>query len=321
MVWLIISILVTLGLFVFFGMDTKEVEVTKRNYNGEYTEMETQTYWHINKKQLCSLLGLLICVFGLYTNVPANHVGIVYSPFGGTKTETLSEGFNGKSIVDKVYKMSTETQTATVKDLTTQTKDAQFLNSTLNIKYKVNSSNAYMVFKQYKTLKKMSKDLIIPTTQRVLELVTTNYNIIDILGEKRSDVYAELDTKLAEEFAKYGVEFVSISITDMDAGEALEKAIQNEAVAKKEVETAEQNLLKAEMDAKQKSVQAKAEQEAAKIEAETKVIKAEAEKKANELMKQSLSELLLKQQWIEKWDGKMPTYYGGDANLMIGAGE
>lgn len=71
------------------------------------------------------------------------------------------------------------------------------------------------------------------------------------------------------------------------------------------------------MDAKQKSVQAKAEQEAAKIEAETKVIKAEAEKKANELMKLSLSELLLQQQWIKKWDGKLPTYYGGDGSLMF----
>ena len=321
MVWLIISILVTLGLFTFFGIDTKEVEVKKRNYNGEYTEIETQPYWHVNKKQLYALLGLIICVCGLYTNVPANHVGIVYSPFGGTKTETLSEGFNGKNIFDRVYKMSTETQTATVKDLTTQTKDAQFLNSTLNIKYKVNSSNAYMVFKQYKTLKNMSKDLIVPTTQRVLELVTTTYNIIDILGEKRSAVYAELDTKLSEEFAKYGVEFVSISITDMDAGEALEKAIQDEAVAKKAVETAEQNLLKTQTEAKQKSVQAQADQDAAKIKAETKLIEAEADKKANELLNQSLSNYILQKQWIEKWNGQMPTYYGGDANLMIGTGE
>ena len=82
-------------------------------------------------------------------------------------------------------------------------------------------------------MKNTSDNLIVPTTQRVLELVTTNYNIIDILGEKRSEIYAELDSKLSEEFEKYGISFDSISITDMDAGEALEKAISDEAVAKK----------------------------------------------------------------------------------------
>lgn len=302
MFWLIISILVTGGLFIGLGFGDEDG-------------------WFVNRKQLYSLLGLIIMVFGFFVNIPANHVGIVYSPFGGTKTETMSEGLKTKNIFNKVYKLSTETQTAKVKDLTTQTMDAQFLNSELNIKYKVNPSNAYMIFKQYKTLKKMSSDLIVPTTQRVLELVTTNYNIIDILGAKRSEVYAELDKKLTEEFAKYGVEFVSISITDMDAGEALEKAISDEAVAKKAVETAEQNLLKAETEAKQKSVQAQAEQDAARIEAETKIIKAEADNRANELLNKSMSDKILEKLWIEKWDGKMPTYYGGDGGLMFNMGE
>lgn len=304
MFWLIIGLIVGGFLFVLFGFSEK-------------TGTRSQRSWKLNTKQLYSLIGLLFLVFGFFVNIPANHVGIVYSPFGGTKTQTLSEGLKVKNIFDTVYKISTETQTTTVENLTTQTKDAQFLTSTLNIKYKVNPSNAYMVFKQYKTLKNTSDNLIVPTTQRVLELVTTNYNIIDILGEKRSEIYAELDSKLSEEFEKYGISFDSISITDMDAGEALEKAISDEAVAKKAVETAEQNLLKAETEAKQKSVQAQAEQDAAKIEAETKLIQAEADKKANELLNQSMSDEILQKLWIEKWDGKMPTYYGGDGGLMF----
>ena len=102
----------------------------------------------------------------------------------------------------------------------------------------------------------------------------------------------------------------------MDAGEALEKAITDEAVAKKAVETAEQNLLKAETEAKQKSVQAKAEQEAASIKAETKLIEAEAERKANELLNQSLTDMVLKMEWIEKWNGQMPAYYNGSDDGM-----
>lgn len=279
-------------------------------------------YWKLNFKQLFASAGLLICLLGCITRIPANSVGIVYSPFGGTQEQTLSEGFHTKNIFDKVYKISTEVQTMTVENLTTQTKDAQYLTSILDIKYRVNTENAFLVFKQFRTLDKLSSDLIVSTTQRVLEHITTQYNVIDILGEKRNEIYSELEIALKEELAAYGVEFYSITIKDMDAGEALETAITEEAVAKKAVETAEQNLLKAETEAKQKSVQAKAEQEAAKIEAETKLIEAEAEKKANELLNQSLSADILQKAWIDKWNGQMPTYYAGDgegAGIMFDA--
>lgn len=313
MFWLFLGVLATVVLFVVLGIT--EVVIPAKNM---YERERKETDWKFNKRQLFALVGLLICLFGFYTKIPDNSVGIVYSPFSGTKTEALSEGFHAKNPFDKVYKISTLTQSMTVKDLTTQTKDAQYLTSQLDIKYKVDATNAYIVFKQYRTLDNMSKNMIIPTTQKVLELVTTQYNIIDILGEKRSEVYTKLDMALAEEFAKYGVEFVSISISDMDAGEALEKAISDEAVAKKAVETAEQNLKKAEIDAKQKSVLAQAEQDAAKIKAETMKIEAQAQKEANELLNFSLSDLILRRQWIEKWDGKLPTYYGGDSTMMIG---
>lgn len=319
MIWLILGIIVTAGLFVGLGFGIEQIEHTYTTYNGtERTETKEEIKWKVRTRQLLAVVGLLICLIGCITKIPANHVGIVYSPFGGTKETTLDEGFAKKSPLDKVYKISTETQTKTVENLTTQTKDAQYLTSILDIKYKVNSSNAYMVFKQYRTLDKMSDNLIVPTTQRVLEHVTTNYNVIDILGEKRNVVYSELEKALAEELAVYGVDFVSITINDMDAGDSLEAAITAEAVAKKEVETAAQQLEKTKMEAQQKSVQAQADQDAARIKAETKLIEAEAEKKANEMLNQSLSDEILEQQWINRWDGKMPTYYGGDAGFMIG---
>ena len=303
MMLLIISIIVTLGLFVGLGL---------------YVNESYDLAWKLNGKQLVSLFGLLFLLLGCFVKIPANSVGIVYSPFGGTKEHTLNEGFNKKNILDKVYTISTEVQTKTVENLTTQTKDAQYLTSILDIKYRVNKANAHLVFTQFRTLENMSENLIVSTTQRVLERITTQYNVIDILGEKRNEVYNELQMALAEELALSGVEFYSITINDMNAGTALEAAITEEAVAKKAVETAEQNLLKAEMDAKQKSVQAQAAQDAARIEAETKLIQAQAEKDANELLNKSLSGEILQKEWIDKWNGQMPTYYGGsDKGLGI----
>ena len=225
MVWLVISILVVLVAFIGLGF-----------YENERCDIA----WKLNGKQILSLVGLLLLLPGFITKIPANSVGIVYSPFGGTKEETLTEGFHTKNIFDKVYKFSTEVQTKSIGNLTTQTKDAQFLTSILDIKYRVSASNAYLVFKQFRTLDNMSENLIVPTTQRVVEHVTTQYNIIDILGEKRNTIYNELEVALKEEFAQYGIDFVSVTIVDMDAGEKLEAAIEDEAVAKKAVENIEE---------------------------------------------------------------------------------
>lgn len=314
MVWLILAIVLALGCFGLLGLREEAVEVEDRFGR---KETEYQIKWRLRVIQLLSVFPLCLIFIGMVTKVPANSVGIKYSPFNGTSNVTLGEGFHGKNLFDKVYKISTEVQTSTMNGITTQTKDAQYVTSTLDIKYRVNSANAHLVFTQFRTLDKMSEALIVPTTQRVLELITTNYNVMDVLGEKRADIYKELEVELAKEFEKYGVQFYAISITDMDAGEAIENAITAEAVAKKEVETAAQNLLKAETEAKQKSVMAQAEQDAAKIEAETKTIQAEAEKKANELLHTTLTEEILLQQWIEKWNGKVPEYYGGDGTDLI----
>lgn len=316
MIWLIIGIILTVVAFVGLGFEIEKETIS--DWRGERTVDVLK--WRLQTRQLFGLLFLLICLFGFFTKIPANNVGIVYSPFGGTKKVTLDEGFAKKSPLDKVYKISTEVQTKTVENLTTQTKDAQFVTSCLDIKYKVNESNAYLIFKQYRTLDRMSENLIVSTTQRVLEHITTTYNVIDILGESRNEIYGKLEVELAAELESYGVQFVSITINDMDAGEALEAAITAEAVAKKEVETAAQQLLKTETEAKQKSVQAQADQDAAKIKAETKLIEAEAERKANEMLNQSMSDEILQKLWIEKWNGTMPTYYGGDAGLMFNMG-
>lgn len=302
MLWIILAIVATVCLFIGLGF---------------YENSSCDISWHLCKKQFVALLGLLLLIPGLFVRVPANTVGIIYSPFTGTSETTLSEGFHAKNPLAKVYKISTEVQTVNVEGLSTQTKDAQYVTTALDIKYRVNPANAFLVFKQFRTLENLSTTLIAPTAQRTLEYVTTKYNVIDALGEYRPAIYAELEATLADELASSGVDFYSITILDMDAGEAIEAAITAEAVAKKSVETAEQNLLKAEKEAKQKSVVAQAEQDAAKIKAETKLIEARAEKEANELLQQSLTQSILSQRWIEKWDGKTPTYYGGDGTDLI----
>ena len=60
-------------------------------------------------KMLFSLGWLLLILFGCFTNIGANTVGIVYDPFnGGIQSKTLTEGYKGKNPLTKIYKISTK---------------------------------------------------------------------------------------------------------------------------------------------------------------------------------------------------------------------
>ena len=123
--------------------------------------------------------------------------------------------------------------------------------------------------------------------------------------DESSDEMSALQTIIVVHSAVLGVgakadqrNLVQLTIKDMNAGSEIEKAIADEAVAKKRVETAEQNRLKAQKDA------------------ETKIINAKAEAESNKILEKRLTNKLLVQQYLKKWDGKLPTV-SGDGNTMI----
>lgn len=123
-----------------------------------------------------------------------------------------------------------------------------------------------------------------------------------VLGAQKNEVYTMATKDLQQMLKSEGVELIQLTIKDMNAGDEIEKAIADEAVAKKRVETAEQNRLKAKKDA------------------ETKVINAKAEADANKILEKQMTNKILAQQWIKKWNGEVPKV-SGDNKSMINIGD
>lgn len=322
--WIIFSIFLVALAFALLG-----IKYTPEHYEqygepgyGRERRVRSSVVWRKHPIQLISLVFLLVMLPAFIAKVPANNVGIQYSPFNGTSETTLKEGYKFKNPLDRIYNISTAVQTVKVEGITTQTQDSQFVTTILDVKYQVDPANAYLVFKQYKDLETFSNTSVQSIVQKALELVTTKYDVISILGNKRADVYSEIEASLRTEFAKEGITFKNIIINDMDAGAAIEKAIEDQAVAEKAVETAKATLEKTKTEAQAQSVQAQAAQDAAKIAAETKIIEAKAEAEANDLLTKTLTAEVLQQMFIDKWNGKLPTYYGGsDSGLMFNIGD
>lgn len=281
----------------------------------------------LRKRILISLLPLLLCLFNFVAIIPANCVGVQYSPFSGIKEETLPEGIHIKGFFDRVYKISTEVQTKTIENVIGQTKDAQYITIILDVKYRVDPANAFNVFRQFRTLERVDSSLITPAVQRSVESITTQYDVIEILGAKRNEVYKGIEVDLKERLAQNGINLHSITLVDTDAGDAIEKAIQDEAVAKKQVETAKQHREKARIEAEQRVVEAEADKQKAQVEAETQIIKAkadaeakmieaEAEAKAFEMISKYLTPEVINKLWVEKWNGEVPQV-AGQNDLML----
>lgn len=240
---------------------------------------------------LLGLLWLLLISFGFFTSVGANTVGIMYNSFkGGVQDEILGEGFRWKSPFDKVYKVSTEVQEFQFEQISVQTNDSQYVNTILQLQVRIDKEKAFEYFKKYGG-KKLNdiKTILSNTTQKQLEKVTTQYNIMEVLGEKRDEIVNKTLDGIKAELLNDGILVERIILVDTDAGEKIEQAIQNEASAKKEAETAK--YLK----------------EKAELEGDAKVIEAQKEKEANELKQKTLTNEILTEKMIEKWNGTLPT--------------
>lgn len=257
--------------------------------------------WKPKKKCILALIPLGIWVLTLSVAfVPANTVGVKWSAFGGTSETTLNEGVTLKiPFADKIYMIPTTVQERTVKNVSVQTKDAQFIKMEVNVKFNVSKSNAFKVYKRYGDIDSMKQNIIGNYAQKSVETIVTQYNVIEVLGEKKNEVYTRATADLKEKLAKEGVELTSLTIKDMDAGKEIEEAISKEAVAKKAVETAKQ------------------EKEKAQIVAEKKKIEAQGEADANEIKTSKLTDAVLREMLIKKWDGKLPKVSGSDNMLDV----
>lgn len=257
------------------------------SHNSEWTEEHK-----VSKKwSLLGFLWIIFIVFGFFTNIPVNNVGIMFNPFnGGLQSEVLNEGFKTKSPFVKVYKINTEVQEYTFNDLSVQTSDSQYVVAQMQLQVRVDKNQAFEFFKKYggKNLKDI-QSIVSNTTQQKLEQVTTKYNIMEMLGEKRNNIINETLSLIKEELLKDGILVERVVLIDTDAGEAIEQSIANEAVAKKNAEAAEYNKQKAQ------------------LEGEAKVIEAQKQQEANNALQESLSKEILTQKFIEKWNGVLPT--------------
>ena len=199
----------------------------------------------------------------------------------------------------EVYEYPTYVQTIDYPVFTINAKDGSEFRVDPNVNLKIKDGAAPKVFRKYR--KKLDDVINGPVFKYVKDACRIEINkfTTDQIVSNREAVEQAIEKRLSSLLYKEGFildQFTSglqYPKTIVDAVDAKNRAIQLAQKAANEVQVAE-------------------------AEAKKKIVVAEAEAKANTIVNSSLTPLLVKKQWIEKWSGESPRVVGTGSSIFIG---
>lgn len=283
MIWFILSIIITLIAIAVLGIREEGYDFT----------------YKVSKRMLFGLFGLLLVIPGCITTIKTGEVGIK-TTFGKITSTNIKEGIQLKAPWQDVVKMNIKVQKYENKtDLQTSTKDMQVVNSVVvSINYQLDEDRVVDMYRNVG----VSYDNVIfePAIQESVKGSISQFNAEELVN-KRNEVSLAIQEALVGRVESYGIKVLSVSLKNFDFSAEYNASIENKTIAEQKALTAQQEL------------------EISKVEAEKKKVEAQGEAEANRIKEQTITKEILTQQFIEKWDGKLPaTYAGEDITKMFG---
>ena len=261
-----------------------------------------------------AVVVVLIIFFACCTVVDAGEVGVKFhkwseseQDYGGVEGTCKGWVFYNP-ITTNVFTYPTFTQRKQYETINVNAKDASLFEMDPTIAYRIDPAKACDIFTKYRVGVKELEDGYIRTCIYEAYRTCANQYTSDSLMGNRANFERDVRTRLEKSLMAEGFvveEFTSkitppASLTSMiDAKNA---AIQSALKAENEVKEAEAN-------AKIAIAKAKGEGDAVRI-------KADAEAYYNRTIAASLSPMIVQEDLIEKWDGKMPQIVGGNGMMM-----
>lgn len=246
---------------------------------------------------VCVVLVLVAIIsVASITIVPAGHKGVMLN-MGAVTGSVMNEGINFKiPFVQSAEIIDVRVKKYESNDNSSASKDLQTIKSSIAVNYRVDQDHVADLYQ--KIGMSYESTVINPAISECIKSVTSRYTAEELIT-KRTEVSEEMKNFLQDKLSEKYILVDSFNIVNFDFSEAFNTAIEEKQIA-------EQNALKAKYDL-----------ERIKTEAEQAVTKAKGEAEAMKLKNEQISQNIIYLEFIEKWDGKMPTYYGSD-NLFLG---
>ena len=267
----------------------------------------------------CIISAIIVAAISIFsfnccTVVDSGEIGIKFhkwssneQDYGGVEGTCKGWVFYNP-ITSSVFTYPTFIQRKNYEPFAVNAKDASVFKMDPTIAYRINPEKACDIFTKYrKGIEDLENGYIRTCIYEAYRTCANRYTSDSLMSNRanfESDVRSRLEQSLMAE--GFIVEEFTSQITPP---ESLAQMIN-------EKNAAVQSALKAENKVKEAEAQAKIKIAEAKGEAEAMQIKADAEAYYNRTIAASLSPLIVQEDWIEKWDGTVPTVVGGQ-NMMF----
>ena len=253
---------------------------------------------------VCALfvIAFLVVPFSMHT-VDAGEVAVV-KYYGQTK-EVKGPGLHFDFWLGKTYEyIDTKTEEIVIETMA-YSSDAQVMTLALSIHYNNLGDKAMEIVNTYGTAEALKSRITAIATEAPKGVVSKR-TAMEIIASREAltpEIQTAITNAIGEE---YPVAISTVAITNIDFSDAFEQAVEEKMVA-------EQAKLKAEYENEKKVA-------AAEAEAKSKLLEAEAQAKANELLEKSITDKTLRDKYLDKWDGKLPsTMVGDETSVMVPA--
>ena len=265
--------------------------------------------------------------------IEPGYVGIQYSVNGGVQGDTLGQGLNFKNPFTKVTNYSVATTQGNLskdkkegsKDddsFMIATSDGKTVEVDLEYSYHFDVDVLSETFTKFKGQggEQIEKTFMRGKLKTYVSDVSSKFSVLDIYGEKRTDLNAAILEYAREKFAEFGIIIDSINLSRIELDTQTAEAIQKKINKQQELEELKLEAQKAEVEAEkllvEKQAQADAEILKAQAEADAELIKAQAQAEANRLISESLTSELLQLEKIQKWSGEVPMVQGDSTPIL-----
>ncbi len=208
------------------------------------------------------VIGLLIGLFILFifiigfclVTIPAGHVGVKYSWFGGVQTDEFGEGWHIKPPWISITKYSTQMIQMT-DTMHTLSKEGLSVNMDATILYHISSDKANEIHQGIK--QPYDTEFIMPQLRSVTREVIAEYNAIDIYSEKRATIELKVFDEVKKRLETKGIIVESILFRNVELPQHLIAGIEEKKRAEQDSLRMEYILLKETQEAERKRIEAK----------------------------------------------------------------
>ena len=268
------------------------------------------------KKLWIIILVVIVVIFQPIgcTTIDSGDIGIKFhkwssssEDYGGVEGSCKGWAFYN-TYTTNIFTYPTYTQRKTYKAFNVNAKDASIFQMDPTIAYRINPAKAPDIFVKYRVgIGELENGYIRTCIYEAYRTCANKYTSDSLMANRanfESDVRARLEKSLmsegfiVEEFTSQITPPASLTQIINEKNAAIQSALKSE------------NLVK-EAEAKAKIAIAEAEGKAKAMK-----VKADAEAYYNKAIAASLTQYVVMEDWIEKWDGKLPTVQGGQ-NMMF----